>query len=556
MRVAIQGVFVRIALAIALQWFLPISALALASPSGADLPVCGRDQLQGIRPTSEQITAHRPFELPVISYPFGSQTKLDWGLTLLLRVDETGRVVCYFNRDRRDREITLTPQRQEAIKVLAASRYTPFNLDAVPVAALVMEELDEHELPERHLSLPEVPLAQVHITLERGKCFGACPVYRVDVHGDGRVVYEGKGHVDIRGIHATRIPTADVAKLIDSLRQKDLWSLRPSYSGRISDNPLYRLTLRLGKETHVIEDYVGQMAGMPLAVTQFEVEVDKAARTAQWIKLSQAGVAQLREERFAFASAEGAAILLRSAANEYSQDNVAMQQLLELGAPIARPGLPSEPGLSSEPADLLVEVLENRRANLVAPLLARGALRTAGTLNQKKIDAAFQSAVSGGLFAPVKQIWNAAGARHRPSLRFLDSPWNAVSSRDVDILLALERKGNATPWQGLQITRFLIAHGSRLTDRGANGRTLLTIAASANDVELVRYLLKKGLDPSQPGEFGWLPIRATESENVAMLLLEAGTNLENLTGDNAGLVARATDLHWSRVVAWIAAHPH
>ena len=42
-------------------------------------------------------------------------------------------------------------------------------------------------------------IKEVVITLERTACFGVCPVYKLTVYGDGRVVYEGKRFVRVEG---------------------------------------------------------------------------------------------------------------------------------------------------------------------------------------------------------------------------------------------------------------------------------------------------------------------------------------------------------------------
>ena len=44
-------------------------------------------------------------------------------------------------------------------------------------------------------SLSDADLKTVTIQLERSGCYGTCPVYTVTIHGDGRLEYNGKGHV-------------------------------------------------------------------------------------------------------------------------------------------------------------------------------------------------------------------------------------------------------------------------------------------------------------------------------------------------------------------------
>ncbi len=52
--------------------------------------------------------------------------------------------------------------------------------------------------------------ASLRITLERGPCFGECPIYKVEVRGDGSVFYKGEGFVAGSGHHRATIPKESV----------------------------------------------------------------------------------------------------------------------------------------------------------------------------------------------------------------------------------------------------------------------------------------------------------------------------------------------------------
>jgi hypothetical protein len=264
---------------------LVVFAASSASCSSDNLPeigVCIPGQLPTHVADRGDVAAHRqaPTNVSVITYPFGTQREGDWGLDLTLAVDASGKVVCYSNLDRFDRPQQFTPKQRELIGTLKQWRYDPFKNEGLAVASVVMEHVDEVEAVEKHIPLPDVSLDQVVIVLDRGPCLGTCADYRVEIHGDGSVVYDGRSHADVLGKHTYHVPVENVRKLVDSLREKDLWSLRPSYRGAWTDFPNYTLTLSFGNETKVIDDYIGQLKGMPAAVTEFENEVDKLAQSA------------------------------------------------------------------------------------------------------------------------------------------------------------------------------------------------------------------------------------------------------------------------------------
>jgi hypothetical protein len=115
--------------------------------------------------------------------------------------------------------------------------------------------------------VPEVALEKVRIVLRRSGCYGSCPDYSVAIRGDGSVLYEGVSYVDVEGKHSYHLSPADVAKLVDSPRAIDFWSLRSSYRTGVTDNPSYLVSVQMGEREHHLEDYVGQSAGMPSSVT-------------------------------------------------------------------------------------------------------------------------------------------------------------------------------------------------------------------------------------------------------------------------------------------------
>ncbi|GEN05072.1 hypothetical protein SAMN05443572_1011384 [Myxococcus fulvus] len=55
--------------------------------------------------------------------------------------------------------------------------------------------------------------------MRRTGCEGICPIYRLTVHGDGRVVYDGDFHVKIQGRRESRLTPAQLARLRRTLAE-------------------------------------------------------------------------------------------------------------------------------------------------------------------------------------------------------------------------------------------------------------------------------------------------------------------------------------------------
>jgi hypothetical protein len=84
-------------------------------------------------------------------------------------------------------------------------RFRPFERNGHPVTAEFeerVEVLPPELVPHKTIPFPTIrDWNSVRIALTRTACFGTCPAYRVEIHGDGAVLYEGKNWVALTGSH-------------------------------------------------------------------------------------------------------------------------------------------------------------------------------------------------------------------------------------------------------------------------------------------------------------------------------------------------------------------
>jgi len=75
------------------------------------------------------------------------------------------------------------------------------------------------------------------VTLERGPCFGTCPVYSLTVSADGTVVYDGMQFVEVEGEQTAALPAQQVEELANAIVSADFFSLEDSYAVSATDLP-------------------------------------------------------------------------------------------------------------------------------------------------------------------------------------------------------------------------------------------------------------------------------------------------------------------------------
>jgi hypothetical protein len=536
---------------------LVVSGLLLLSASAvaAELPTCTADELELPVVYGEEVATHRQFDAPVVTYPadrFPDAIKLVQQMAL--RVDETGTPTCISAWP----AFAAVPTPEVvALKLEVASwRYAPFERDGRAVAVHVAQDIASQKLPTRRVPVPAIAAETLSVTLVRAGCFYGCPQYAVNVRGDGRIGYFGIDRVDVDGRHAWRLPAADAAHLVALARDPVVWAAADTYRAQARHQETTMLRIAVGSQRKQILAYGGELAGMPVAIRRLQEAVDKLADAQRLTMLSHAGIDQLQSEGFDFRSPAAGTILYRAITHRRPSlvpccsDESAILRLLELGAPIDV--LP--PGSSGSAIEAVLRI---PYPALIEPLITRGALETEGRPDQAKIDAAFVAAITGGRLAEVQRIWNVAGGNPRPSLE-VEDPTNRdleVVKRVPAVLLLDAPYGGRDGWEGFAIARWFAERGVELNARRKDGRTLLHAAAYADDAAFFNWLLERGVDPRPLGDTRLLEISVEFGEDTALGLLEAQarqTRAFQLAPD----YGQAAEMQkWTRVLAWLDAHP-
>jgi hypothetical protein len=130
----------------------------------------------------------------------------------------------------------------------------------------------------------------VRITLERGPCFGACPVYVVTLEGSGAVLFEGRRFVADTGISTGSVPPARVDSLVAELTAGGYFAFADRYQAGepgceryATDLPSVITEVRAGGRRKRIEHDHGCMEA-PEALTALEGRIDSVAGVSRWIR--------------------------------------------------------------------------------------------------------------------------------------------------------------------------------------------------------------------------------------------------------------------------------
>jgi hypothetical protein len=125
----------------------------------------------------------------------------------------------------------------------------------------------------------EDELSDLTVVLDRTKCFGLCPDYSVTVQADGSVVFEGRHLTNVKGKTSGTIDRAKLVEIAREIKKADFFSLDPSYSEDVTDDPTYTLAVVMGGKSKQVKSY----ATRPIRLGILMNRIDQILNTEQWI---------------------------------------------------------------------------------------------------------------------------------------------------------------------------------------------------------------------------------------------------------------------------------
>ena len=134
------------------------------------------------------------------------------------------------------------------------------------------------------------PAASDQLSMTRGPCFGACPMYAVTVYGDGRVEFVGDRFVEKTGSHSAVADPVRVAELFAYAESIGFFDMpqnitpanEPACGMSHTDDSSAEITLVWGDRDRTVSHYHG-CSKAPEALRSLERRIDEVAGTARWI---------------------------------------------------------------------------------------------------------------------------------------------------------------------------------------------------------------------------------------------------------------------------------
>jgi hypothetical protein len=130
-----------------------------------------------------------------------------------------------------------------------------------------------------------VDLNNVNITMFRGACFGACPIYYLEIHGDGQVIYRGYEYVNVTGEQTSTIPVDSVRELVNQFNNSGYFNLKDRYDQvDRTDQATVVTSINVDGKSKSVYDYLGtHLLSELLKLRQLESMIDQVTNSSQWV---------------------------------------------------------------------------------------------------------------------------------------------------------------------------------------------------------------------------------------------------------------------------------
>lgn len=141
------------------------------------------------------------------------------------------------------------------------------------VAAMAIFSTGSTTANENNLGIVAVPDDLV-ISQERSACLGTCPVYQLQIYGNGTVYYEGRAFVSPTGVHLYNISRSEIAKLVSESNRIGFYSLNDRYGTFAFDASTSHISILMNENK---KDVVIAFGSVPEELQELQNKIEKAA---------------------------------------------------------------------------------------------------------------------------------------------------------------------------------------------------------------------------------------------------------------------------------------
>ncbi len=129
--------------------------------------------------------------------------------------------------------------------------------------------------------VPDLSKLDPVIEMEKGPCYGNCPVYQLTIYTDRTATFRGERFTNKNGLWTKKLALAEYDRLVQAFREANLWKYPSAYKSNIPD--LQTVTLRYYEEDRS-KEVIGK-DGRPESILALEEMAERVANSGGWYQI-------------------------------------------------------------------------------------------------------------------------------------------------------------------------------------------------------------------------------------------------------------------------------
>jgi hypothetical protein len=120
-----------------------------------------------------------------------------------------------------------------------------------------------------------------HIKMDKGACFGSCPVYTLEIDNNGNAVYDGRRFTQKSGKHKHKLSADQMGELSELLERINFFALQDSYRSDIADLP----TVAISHTNKGLSKTVSGKDSRPKPILELQKLLENIVNQEGWVAM-------------------------------------------------------------------------------------------------------------------------------------------------------------------------------------------------------------------------------------------------------------------------------
>lgn len=120
-----------------------------------------------------------------------------------------------------------------------------------------------------------------NLKMEKGACFGSCPVYSLEIDNQGNALYDGKRFTDKSGVHKYKLSTEQFKQVTDQLTLMNFFALQDNFKSNVADLP----TVTIAHTHRGLSKSISGKDTRPKRVLELQKILEEIAQGDGWVSV-------------------------------------------------------------------------------------------------------------------------------------------------------------------------------------------------------------------------------------------------------------------------------